>query len=329
MPEEPESSTDNALNRAADSSDRRRRDKLFRVLSDKIARNPESADLHAQMGTVCLDLGDNRRALNHLLTALELDPNRDYLIERIKHRLPDEEWRHVVFPEKRRQFWRDPGHFVLYPLAREGVLVMISGAVLFTFMTMVPFTGFLLILLLAFPLIGAFMMNIVRHSADGERDMPGWPEIDDLFDSIARPSFQLLFATLTAFSPAGLLYLFGSRLPAFPAGSGFLLITLLILGTVYAPAAVMAAALFNSARAALNLPLLIKSIFIMRKDYALAWIILIGIFLVWGLSGAIFPGTIPILGSLLQWILIMYFVTLQMYILGNLYYVHERELDWF
>lgn len=329
MQEEPESSPGNALNKAPDSEDRRRLDKLFRVQSEKIARNPESADLHARMGTVCLDLGDNRRALNHLLTALELDPNREYLIERIKRRLPEEEWRLVVFPEKRRQFWRDPCHFLLYPLAREGVLVMISGAVLFTFMTMVPFTGFLLILLLAFPLIGAFMMDIVRHSADGERDMPGWPEIDDLFDSIARPSFQLLFATLTALSPAVLLYLFGRRLPAFPTGSGLLLIALLIMGTVYAPAAVMAAALFNSDRAALNLPLLIKSIFIMRRDYAVAWIILIGIFLAWGLCGAIFPGTIPMLGSLVQWILIMYFVTRQMYILGNLYYVHERELGWF
>jgi len=311
-----------------DPNERARLDRLSRAITEKINRNPDSADLHVQMGTIHLERGDRRPALDHLLTALELDPNRTDLIERIKRRFPEEEWRDVVFPERRRVFWENPGRFLTYPLAREGLIVIFSGAALFSMMGMVPITGFLLILLLAFPLMGAFMMNILRHAADGERDMPGWPDVQDLFDSILRPAFQLLFATLTAYIPAILLFLIGGRPDSFGTGKGMLLLALLAAGAVYAPAAVMAAALFNNVLAAFNFPLLVRSIIRIRKDYALSLAVLIGIFLLWGLSGFLVPAGIPFLGSLLSWMFVIYFVTLQMYMLGNLYHVHERVLHW-
>jgi len=53
--------------------------KLYDKISQKLEKKEDTADLRAQMGSVCLELGKRDEALLHLCRALELDPNMEYV----------------------------------------------------------------------------------------------------------------------------------------------------------------------------------------------------------------------------------------------------------
>jgi len=113
------------------------------------------------------------------------------------------------------------------------------------------------------------------------------------------------------------------------ASLSFLFVIFFVLGTIYYPIALISVALFENGLAPLNIPVLIKAIVKMKWDYFLAILSMFIVQIIAFFVNQIFQLQIPIVGVFIFWVVTIYFVTLQMYILGNIYYVHEDDLDWF
>lgn len=305
--------------------------KLYDKISQKLEKKEDTADLRAQMGSVCLELGKRDEALLHLCRALELDPNMEYVRDRINRHFKKEELKHFTIPEPRRLFWQDIPFTVAFPLAKEGIVSILVGSVLFTLAGYVPIVGSILILFFILPYLAAYLLKILNHVADGERVMPDWPEGEDLMDSIIFPGFRFLAAGILPYTPIFILLLIRSVIPVPQPLFSALFVVLLIIGTLYYPISLIAVALYESAWAPLHFPLMIRSIIQIKRDYAAACGVLFLLALTGGFVSGIFSLSfiVPFVGYIFFWSLAIYFAALQMYILGNIYYVNESNLNWF
>ncbi|MBD3414128.1 MAG: DUF4013 domain-containing protein [Candidatus Aminicenantes bacterium] len=304
--------------------------RLYKKLCSKIKQNPDSSSLHAHLGSVCLDLDYKEEAFEHLKTALELNPDLDDVAQKLKKNFSEHQRMLVRFPEKKRiPFWKNLGAVFSYPLAKRGTAVIFVGAMVFALLSSLPVFGPLLCLVFVYPFIIAYMLNIIRYVADGEEQMPGWPEVSDLWDSIFLPAFRVFFATLICYTPVMVLFILAVRSSTALSSLSFLFGAFFILGTFYYPMALISVAIYENGLAPLNFPVLINAMAKMKGDYILAILsmFVIDIIAVFVSQVALIP--IPIVGSFVFWLVTLYFVTVQMYILGNVYYVHEHDLGWF
>jgi len=313
-----------------DNPDKESQLRLYKVLSSKIAQKPDSASLYAHLGSVCLELGYREEAFKNLKKALELDPDLEEVAHKLKKNFKEHELMLVRFPHKKRVlFWKDLGTMFSYPLAKRGTTVILAGAALFAVLSSVPVFGGLLCLVFVYPYLIAYMLNIIRYVGDGEEQMPGWPEVSDLWESILLPAFRVFFASAICYLPVVILFIIAVRFSIPFASLSFLFVIFFVLGTIYYPIALISVALFENGLAPLNIPVLIKAIVKMKWDYFLAILSMFIVQIIAFFVNQIFQLQIPIVGVFIFWVVTIYFVTLQMYILGNIYYVHEDDLDWF
>lgn len=311
------------------SPDRESQQRLYEVLMLKATKAPTSAYIQAQLGLVCLELGNREDALSHFLKALKLNPKFKEVKEKLRSNFSEEELGDVLFLINKQPFWKDLNWTINYPFAKQGKIIIIAGSILFTFMSIPPLAGTLILLLFIYPFVMAYMLKIIRASGEGKQDMPDWPEINDYWDSVLRPALLFLAACMISYAPFILLLFVGARF----SGSAPLLILFLIiflgLGSLYLPIALIAAAQFENFLAPLHIPLMIRSIGIIKKDYFIALGFLIPVIILGSFLAGLVMIPIPIIGQIIFWIFNLYFLTLQMNILGNIYYVNEDKLNWF
>lgn len=293
----------------------------YNFLREKVAKKSASAFFSARLGSVCLALGYRDEALHNFKEALEKNPKYGDVVEIVKTHYSQEELNKANFLVEAQPFWKNIASVFIYPLASEGKFIILAGALLFTILSLVPLTGFLLCMIFVYPLITAYMIHIIRHVADGENEMPDWPDIYDFWDSLILPSLQMCSALLVSFAPLILIVIYSRDLK--------LIIIAFILGSIYFPVALMAAALFDNVFAPLNFPYLINSIRKMGKDYFIALFILPVITVIGKISLGVLYFQIPVIGQFVFWSFTIYFSVVEMYILGNVYYVNERKLGWF
>jgi len=304
--------------------------RLYKVLSSKIKQRPDSASLHAHLGTVCLDLGNRDEAFENLRRALELDPELDDVSQKLKKNFSDRDLMLVRFPEKKRiPFWKNLGTVFSYPLAKRGTTVILAGAALFAVLNSLPMFGFLLSLIFIYPFLIAYMLNIIRSVGDGEEQMPGWPEVSDLWESMLLPAFRIFMATLICYLPVVILFIIAVKFSIPLSSLSFLFIIFVALGTFYYPMALISVALYENGLAPLNFPVLIKAMFKMKGDYFLAVLSMFVLEIIAFFVNQVIQIRVPVIGLFVFWVVTLYFVTAQMYILGNVYYVHEKDLNWF
>jgi len=313
-----------------DNPDKESQLRLYKALSSKIKQRPDSASLHAHLGSVCLDLGYRDEAFENLRRALELDPDLEDAAQKLKKNFSERELMLVRFPEKKRiPFWKNLNAVFSYPLAKRGAAVIFVGAALFSVLNSIPFVGPLLCLIFIYPYLIAYMLNIIRYVGDGEEKMPGWPEVSDLWESIFLPAFRVFFASALCYLPLIILFIIAVRFSVPLSSLSFLFIFFLILGTLYYPIALISVAIYENGLAPLNFPGLIRAILKMKGDYFLAILSMFLLEIIAFLVNQVVQIRFPIIGLFVFWMVTLYFVTVQMYILGNIYYVHEHELSWF
>ncbi|MFW6123965.1 MAG: DUF4013 domain-containing protein [Acidobacteriota bacterium] len=313
-----------------DDSEKESQLRLYKVLSSKIKQQPDYASLHAHLGTVCLDLGYRDEAFENLKRALELDFELDDVAQKLKKNFSDRELMLVRFPEKKRiPFWKNLGTVFSYPLAKRGTTVILAGAALFAVLNSLPVFGFLLSLIFVYPFLIAYMLNIIRYVGDGEEQMPGWPEVSDLWESMLLPAFRIFLATLICYMPVVILFIVAVKFSIPLSSLSFLFIIFVVLGTFYYPMALISVALYENGLAPLNFPLLIKAMFKMKGDYFLAVLSMFVLEIIAFFVNLVLQIRVPVIGLFVFWVVTLYFVTVQMYILGNVYYVHENDLNWF
>jgi tetratricopeptide (TPR) repeat protein len=313
-----------------EESDGRREslERLYNVLSSKIAKAPNSAPMHTQLGAVCLELDRREEALQYFRRALRIDPSLADVKAKLQKHFGEAEIGDMVTLVDPIPFWKDLRWTFAYPLAKEGKITIFAGAFLFSMLHALPVVGVLLVLFFVYPFLTAYMLKIVRSAAEGERQMPGWPEATEALDSILLPSLRFLAALTVSFAPLILLIAAGLPFSVSLSVRGIVFLSAFGLGAVYLPIALIAVAWYENGLAALNLPLLIRSLFIMKRDYLLALLFLAPTLLVGSILSNVVALPVPILGLFFYWTANLYLFTLQMNVIGNLYYVNADKLKW-
>jgi pSer/pThr/pTyr-binding forkhead associated (FHA) protein len=231
-----------------------------------------------------------------------------------------------------RSFYKSiPGAFV-YPLKRNGLFLLAVGTLVFgtifffaTFRFNGRFMAGLVGLILAAYVIGylfLYMQAIITSTALGGKEMPPWPEYENWWDSGAQPYFRLLAIFSACVAPAILCAAY------FGSAGRLLLAPWLVAAFCYGPMALLAVAMDDSL-AALNPLLVIPAIGRVPLEYLVSCLLFGG--LLFGLSeltariGLLHP---PIVRQMLNVFIGLYFMVVEMRLLGLLYYTRKDRFGW-
>lgn len=227
------------------------------------------------------------------------------------------------------RFARLIGGAFSYPFKHDGLILLLAGTVFYTLIDLmsraVPLIG-LILMLFGTGYLVCYMQRILVSSAMGEERMPDWPDLSN-WSEVFPPFFQFLGTIVFSFAPAILVRAFAPRDAVWTdwayAGG-------VIWGCIYFPMAFTAVAMFDTL-GALNPWLILKSILRIPGAYLLAVMLLLSAYGV-GLMGGHFLEQllpIPILPVIMTQFFSLYLVTVEMRILGLLYWSKETELGWF
>jgi len=215
---------------------------------------------------------------------------------------------------------------IKYPLSGGGLFMLGVGAVFFSvllFFSSYAFVAGMIGYVFVGGYLSSFMMKIVSHTADGEIDLPDWPDISDWWDDIICPMFEMVLVTLISYLPLVAYIVYGvSNRGLSPVAT----LSLLILGTLYEPMALISMSIHRSARA-LNPVLLAPAILKVPKDYLIACGVLFLIFILKWLFR--YYVSIPLLGPLIDNFIMLYLLVVETRILGLIYYTNRTKFEWF
>lgn len=219
------------------------------------------------------------------------------------------------------------GQAFVYPFKRNGLALMIGGTLflgILDFISRLPLLGLFALLIGGFAsaYVCAYLQRIIQSSAQGEAEMPSWPEMTDFREDILGPALRFLGAFAFCLGP-GLLWF---RLA--PDEFKHFGVLLLGLGGLYLPMGLLAIAMYDDL-SGLNPVLVIVSM--LRAPLAYFGIcFLIAAVLAAGIAIDFFSDQvrIPILTSLAFAFAGLYLQVVTMRILGLFYYTQQERLDW-
>lgn len=235
----------------------------------------------------------------------------------------------AAFEPEAPRFARLSGGAFSYPFKHDGLILLLAGTVFYAVIDLlsrvVPLIG-LILMLFGTGYLVSYMQRILVSSAMGEERMPDWPDLSN-WSEVFPPFFQFLGTIVFSFAPAILVRVFAPHNAgwtdwAFAGG--------VIWGCLYFPMAFTAVTMFDTL-GALNPWLILKSILRVPGAYLLAVMLLLSAYGV-GLMGDHFFQQllpIPILPVIMTQFLSLYLVTVEMRILGLLYWSKKAELGWF
>ena len=221
-----------------------------------------------------------------------------------------------------------------YPFRRDGLILLLGGMLFFGLLSFLLRWAILLGLIIAGFYAGylfACMQKIIVTSAQGDEELPPWPDLTDFHQDIAVPLFQIGSTTLLCLAPGPVLMLL-SRVgtPAADLGLFWLSVVLTVLGALYYPMALLAVAMADSL-AGMSPMLVIPSILKVPGQYLVACGVL-GLLVVGEhvtRAGLARLAPIPLLPGALRGFLSLYCLAVEMRILGLLYHTNRKRLSWF
>lgn len=224
-----------------------------------------------------------------------------------------------------------------YPVKKDGTILLVCGTVVFSFLSgarWVLFTGvksmgflgasfwvtFFLCVVMSVGYLFAFMQNIIQSSARGDPAMPDWPEISAFWDDLVVPFFQFTCIWCLCLGPGIAAMLFVSPLAGVP---------LLVLGLFCLPMALLTVAMADTILG-FNPITIFSGIGKMPLPYlTICGIFLVIIGLVHGLQMFLVWTDVPIVPTVVSTFISLYGITVEMRLLGLLYYTNQAKLAWF
>jgi hypothetical protein len=215
---------------------------------------------------------------------------------------------------------RLPRAFV-FPFRGDGSIALIAGTIFFA---AVGFLGaFSLILSMAVSgYLAAFMQKIIATSAHGDDVLPSWPDFSELWADIVLPLLQVLGTFLICFGPS----LFCR--PFLPPEWKWLAVLFFLFGCFYFPMALLAVTMKGTLEA-INPVFVIGSILRIPLDYLMACGVMALAFGAHTAGESLLPFLPFLLRSLTANFLALYFLIVEMAILGLLFRVNRERLGWF
>ena len=239
-------------------------------------------------------------------------------------------------PVQKKFFTLLPGA-IIYPFKGSGLIVLISGTVVFAILELISM-GWMSILAKAAALgyLFSYMQNIIHATAAEEVEMPGLPGLDDVFGGFFRLAvtvcicfgLPIIFAILRVFFEQEAL--------------GPLILPTLIVGTLYFPMAFLAVAMKDSAMAA-NPMVVFPAIFKAPVGYFVTAILVTAVLVLRQVGNMITSGAAATSYSTREMSTLfmafgiraffsfanVYLLTVSMRILGLLYVVNKHKFGWF
>lgn len=206
-----------------------------------------------------------------------------------------------------------------YPLVGSGAAMVIVGGIFFAILDFVSaFSIFgIIVAAIVTGYLLAYYSRVVSSSANGERELPDWPEFHNFQDDIIAPIFRAAAIILVTVVPT--LYAVGTEQPE-------LALVLGGVGLLYGPMAWMAVSLHESIWAA-NPLTVFTSIARVPVQYTIAAVVFVGTVLGTTFLQEALEATI--IGSLASYVVGLYGMLVAMRVLGLLYFHNEERLNWF
>ena len=296
----------------------------YKIMSEQAAQAPNSASLQERLGDLCLELGYREEALFRYKKAVELGAEK--VLDKIKENFKEVKLEDIAVG-KQLPFNELIEEAIKYPFIKKGYLTVFVGALVFAFLSVIPLVGGLLLYFVGYPYLLAYMFKILQSTEAGRNVLPEWPEFTDWWESIYRPFFLFDAASLSASIPLIIFFLIFVLFPG-ALSVVLILIGILIFG-LYFPIALISAAINENFFSPFNYPLLIKSIIkIWRSYFITVVVLLVAVFVDWLITVFLVPFSIPFIGPLVFWIISIYFLVVEMRLLGSVYYQNKNLLNW-
>jgi hypothetical protein len=227
-----------------------------------------------------------------------------------------------------RSFYRQiPGTFA-YPFNKSGSIMLIIGSILFVVLEFLGgFSFYLKIVGIGY--LFAFMQKIISHSAQGEDELPPWPELTDFISDIILPCLMLAGVFVVSLAPGLLLLFFGRENPMLAV----MAIPALIVGALYFPMALLAVAVSDNFLA-LSPHIVLPSMIKVFVPYAVTFVVLALLASVrvgTGVAAAFVPvEEVPwnIAVTLVMGFVSLYVLTVEMRVLGLMFRSYRDRLGW-
>lgn len=211
---------------------------------------------------------------------------------------------------------------LVYPFRGNGIIILLCGTFFFGVLDLLPGFGIfgLMIKVILWGYMFAFMQRIVVTSAAGEEDPPEFPEVTDIGSDIVMPFCQLFVSLVVTLGVPILIWV---KLGAFPGQFAML------LSMIYFPMALLAVAMSDSFTA-LNPVFVLSSVMKVFKQYLVACFLFAGlIFFYTFVQVALAATEIPLIMYIwVFWLVFLIFLIIGMRILGMLYYLNKQKLGW-
>ena len=219
------------------------------------------------------------------------------------------------------------------PLKKDGAILLVCGTVVFSFLnganwvlSQAKFAGagigvaYILCIVMSVGYLFAFMQNIIQSSARGDQAMPDWPEISAFWDDLVVPFFKFITIWLVCLGPGIAVMIAVDPLAGVPV---------IFLGLVCMPMAILTVCMADSITG-LNPFVIFSGIGKTPLPYvATCGIFLVLIALVHGCQMLLAWTGVPVLPTVISSFLSLYGVTVEMRLLGRLYYTNKAKLAWF
>jgi hypothetical protein len=228
-----------------------------------------------------------------------------------------------------------------YPLRGNGPWLLVSWAIFMLVMGLAKYflryaglfgaPGFALIAAFTVGFLCAYMLKIILSSAAGEDSPPDWPRFAKWRDDLLHP-FLLIAGTVMIFLlPAGAYWYANisenrAGAPLF-TGSPVIVIFLSATGLFLLPMGILGVAMYDSFQG-LNPLRMLRSIARVPGSYTVA----LGFMLLAGAAEVVLSSClrgIPIVSTLVSGPVGLYFLIVEMRIIGLIYGAYAKRLDWF
>lgn len=218
-----------------------------------------------------------------------------------------------------------PGTFA-YPFKSKGIILLVLGAVVFLFLEFLASWSWI-IKIISTGYLFAYMQRIVAFTAQGEDEMPDFPEFGEWWSDIILPYLLFMGTWLASFAVAiGVFFLFKDG--ADDSTIGPAVIAAIVLGAIYFPMALLAVAVSDSF-VALSPHIVIPSMFRVFLPYLVTLLVV-------GLLAGVRVGAhfgmllveVPLLPSVVMGFVSLYLLVVMMRVLGLLFRCHRERLGW-
>jgi len=230
-------------------------------------------------------------------------------------------------------FWESLPRIVIYPLQKDGFVILILGAILFaiaypvaTRLRLLGYRGLIFAILLGLIITGylcRYLLSVISDSALGKLSPPTWADFvpGSFVEETLGALFKFVAPAALSYAPAIAYYFFGPK----ELNNTFAILA--AAGSLYFPMGLLAVAFFDDPSALNPIPI-IRSMFRVPFRYLVTCIIfMLLLYLIYlGQKHVIIP--VVIVGSLIRWFILLYLWTMTLHLLGMFYYTNRHKLRW-